>query len=290
MQICRFWHPDAGASAGLILDGQVYQLDTGEFSDLIGDANLHGRLERAAGTCRSQAGLRLTDLDIVPDRRRPHLLAPLTNQEVWGAGVTYLRSREARMDESPGGGTFYERVYRAERPELFFKATPHRVSGPNSPIRIRTDSRWTVPEPELALVINSRGKLVGFTIGNDVSARDIEGENPLYLPQAKVYQGCCALGPAIVPVQSAPGILDSTIRLCIRRADAICFDGSTAIRNMKRGFDELIAYLFRDQKFPEGVILLTGTGIVPPDEFALRPGDVVEISVPEIGTLRNSVC
>jgi 2-dehydro-3-deoxy-D-arabinonate dehydratase len=290
MRICRFRRADGDLSLGLIVDGRIFDLGSGNLTELINDVDMSDRLESAAERLGPGRTLKFEDLDIPPEREKPHLLAPITEQEVWGAGVTYLRSREARMDESPEGGSFYDRVYTAERPELFFKATPGRVSGPNTPIRIRSDSRWTVPEPELALVVNSRGELAGFTIGNDVSARDIEGENPLYLPQAKVYQGCCALGPAIAPVQSAAGIIDSTIRLCIRRGGKVCFDGSTSIRNMKRRFDELTACLFREQMFPEGVILLTGTGIVPPDDFALQPGDVVEISIPEIGTLRNPVC
>jgi 2-dehydro-3-deoxy-D-arabinonate dehydratase len=290
MRICRFREADARPSLGLIVDGRIFDLGSENLTELINDVAMWDRLESAAAGLRPGPAPSFEDLDIPPEREKPHLLAPVTQQEVWGAGVTYLRSREARMGESPEGGSFYDRVYTAKRPELFFKATPGRVCGPNQPIRIRSDSRWTVPEPELALVVNSRGELVGYTIGNDVSARDIEGENPLYLPQAKVYQGCCALGPAIAPVRSAAAIVDSTIRLCIRRGGGVCFDGTTAIRNMKRAFDELIDYLFRDQNFPEGVILLTGTGIVPPDDFALQPDDRVEISIPEIGTLRNPVC
>jgi 2-dehydro-3-deoxy-D-arabinonate dehydratase len=203
--------------------------------------------------------------------------------------VTYLRSRDARMEESPGGGSFYDKVYHAARPELFFKATAHRVSAPHAPVRLRRDSRWNVPEPELVLVVNSRGMLAGFTIGNDMSSRDIEGENPLYLPQAKVYMGCCALGPAVIPAGALGDARALSISLHISRGGAVCFEGSTSTAQMKRSFDDLIQYLFREQEFPDGVLLLTGTGLVPPDSFTLQSGDVVEITVPEIGTLRNPV-
>jgi len=218
------------------------------------------------------------------------LLAPLGTQEVWAAGVTYLRSRTARMEESrvAGGGSFYDRVYDADRPELFFKATPHRVVGPGGFVRVRQDSRWSVPEPELALVVNARGTIVGCTIGNDMSARDIEGENPLYLPQAKVYAECCALGPALAVGR---GALDGATRIGIGilRAGRRVFEGATTVGSMKRGADELVAFLFRDNAFPAGCVLLTGTGIVPPDEFTLAAGDVVAISIDGIGTLENTV-
>jgi 2-dehydro-3-deoxy-D-arabinonate dehydratase len=193
------------------------------------------------------------------------------------------------MEESPQGGSFYDKVYYADRPELFFKGTPNRVAGPNSPVRIRPDSRWSVPEPELALIVDSKGTLKGFTIGNDMSSRDIEGENPLYLPQAKVYRGSCALGPAFVPAGLIADPRSFTIRMLIRREGTVRFEGSTSIAQMKRSFEDLISYLFREQEFPCGVILLTGTGIVPPDDFTLREGDLVEITVPGIGTLRNPV-
>ena len=193
------------------------------------------------------------------------------------------------MEESPHGGSFYDKVYNAARPELFFKGTPSRVVGPNSPVRVRWDSSWSVPEPELALVVDARGVLKGYTIGNDMSSRDIEGENPLYLPQAKVYMGSCSLGPVMVPAGLIADPRRLNVRMCIRRAGKICFEGSTSIAQMKRNLEDLIAYLFREQEFPCGVILLTGTGIVPPDDFSLQDGDSVEITIPEIGTLRNSV-
>ena len=215
---------------------------------------------------------------------------PIGTQEVWAAGVTYFRSRTARMEESKdaGGGTFYDRVYEADRPELFFKATAWRVRGPRAGIRIRRDARWSVPEPELALCINARGEIVGYTIGNDVSSRDIEGENPLYLPQAKVYDGSCALGPGLY-VTSAPLPPETGIALRITRAHTIVFEGETTLANLRRRPEELVEYLYRETSFPTGCILLTGTGIIPPDEFTLHGGDLVEITIEPIGTLSNVV-
>ena len=217
-------------------------------------------------------------------------LAPIVSQEVWAAGVTYYRSRTARMAEShdAGADNFYDRVYTAERPELFLKATPHRVAGPGQVVRIRKDSRWNVPEPELALVITRTGKIVGYTIGNDMSSRDIEGENPLYLPQAKVYDRSCALGPCVLVSEEAPGS-STTIRLEILRGGASAFDGSTTLAQLKRTPESLVEYLYRDNSFPQGSILLTGTGIVPTDDFSLESGDEIRISIDGIGTLTNSV-
>jgi 2-dehydro-3-deoxy-D-arabinonate dehydratase len=217
------------------------------------------------------------------------LFAPIDAQEVWGAGVTYERSKVARQEESESGGSFYDLVYRAERPELFFKATPSRVVGPRAAIRVRRDTKWCVPEPELALVIAPSLELVGFTVGNDVSARDIEGENPLYLPQAKVYDASCALGPAVTLAEAMPPIREVTIRLEIDRDGRTIVSGETSLARMARKLEDLIDWLGRDNVFPTGVVLLTGTGIVPPDEFSLRAGDSVRITVDGIGTLANSV-
>jgi 2-dehydro-3-deoxy-D-arabinonate dehydratase len=218
------------------------------------------------------------------------LLAPIGTQEVWAAGVTYLRSRTARMEESKdaGGGTFYDKVYNADRPEIFFKGTPHRVAAPGSPVRIRGDSKWNVPEPELTLLLNSRGQIFGYTIGNDMSSRDIEGENPLYLPQAKVYDRSTALGPCLY-LTGEPLPPSTAIAIEIRRAGVAVFSGSTQISQIKRKFSELAEYLFRDNSFPQGTFLLTGTGIVPPDEFTLRAGDEIRITIEPIGTLVNPV-
>lgn len=216
--------------------------------------------------------------------------ALIGSQEVWAAGVTYFRSRTARMAESKdaGGGTFYDKVYHAERPELFFKATPHRVAAPGTPVRIRGDSKWNVPEPELTLALNRHGRLFGYTIGNDMSSRDIEGENPLYLPQAKVYDRSTALGPCLF-VTEEPLPADTAIEIEIRRDGAPVFSGASAVSQIKRTFTELAEFLFRDNAFPRGVFLMTGTGVVPPDEFTLRSGDEIRITINPIGTLVNSV-
>jgi len=220
----------------------------------------------------------------------PQVLAPIGNQEVWAAGVTYYRSRSARMEESKdaGGGDFYDRVYSAERPELFFKATASRVAGPDSFVRIRGDATWSVPEPELTLVLNPSAEIIGYTIGNDMSSRDIEGENPLYLPQAKVYDRSCALGPCILV--SSDALPSSTqIQLEILRSGYIEFAGSTTLAELKREPESLAEYLFRDNSFPFGALLMTGTGIVPPDSFTLRGGDEIRITIEPIGTLVNEV-
>jgi 2-dehydro-3-deoxy-D-arabinonate dehydratase len=218
------------------------------------------------------------------------LEAPIGSQEVWAAGVTYQRSKAARMEESQesGGAIFYDKVYEAERPELFFKATAQRVAGPGTTVRIRKDSTWDVPEPELTLVITSSSRIVGYTIGNDMSSRSIEGENPLYLPQAKVYDRCAGLGPGIL-VTEHPISPDTEIRMRIARAGETVFEGSIAINRMKRGHQELVDFLYRECTFPQGCYLMTGTCIVPESGFTLRPGDEVSISIDGIGTLVNTV-
>lgn len=218
------------------------------------------------------------------------LLPPIGSQEVWAAGVTYFRSRDARMEESrsAGGGDFYDRVYSAARPELFFKATPHRVVGPGAKVAIRSDASWSVPEPELVLFVTPAGKIAGYTIGNDMSSRDIEGENPLYLPQAKVYDRSCALGPCLL-VSDDPLSSSSEIRIDIRRESKTAFAGATTLEEMKRTPEELVRYLYHSSSFPFGCFLFTGTGIVPPDSFTLQPGDEISITIPPIGTLVNAV-
>lgn len=216
------------------------------------------------------------------------LRAPIDQQEVWAAGVTYLRSRDARMEESTQKDV-YDRVYDADRPELFLKATPHRVSGPGEPVAIRADSDWDVPEPELVLLINAHAELIGFTIGNDVSSRSIEGENPLYLPQAKVYSRSAALGPTIVTVDQLPDASNLRIHLTIRRGGEVLFEEVTSTSQMHRTLEESTAYLFRANSFPAGVFLMTGTGIVPPPEFTLQDGDEVAIAIDQLGELVNSV-
>ena len=217
------------------------------------------------------------------------VLAPLDRQEVWGAGVTYERSKVAREQESDRAASFYDLVYRADRPELFFKATPSRVVGPGQPVRVRHDSKWCVPEPELALVLSPSLALIGFTAGNDMSARDIEGENPLYLPQAKLYDSCCALGPAITLAAAMPPRGSIGIHLTIERDGIRIHEGETSVARMARRLEDLVDWLGRDNCFPDGVVLLTGTGIVPPDDFSLRSGDMVRITIDGIGTLSNPV-
>jgi len=216
--------------------------------------------------------------------------APMQNQEIWASGVTYMRSKQGRQEESEksGGSDFYARVYEAERPELFFKATRSRTVGTNQKVRIRKDSAWDVPEPELVLVISSSGKIIGYTIGNDMSSRSIEGENPLYLPQAKTYDGCAAVGPCVY-LTKEPLPKNTLIKLLIERDNKAVFTGEIEISQIKRSFDELAGFLFRECSFPNGALLMTGTGIVPDSSFTLKSGDVISITVDCIGTLVNTV-
>ncbi|MDX2051501.1 MAG: fumarylacetoacetate hydrolase family protein [Polyangiaceae bacterium] len=212
------------------------------------------------------------------------------SQEVWAAGVTYFRSRSARMEESQdsGGADFYDRVYKAERPELFFKATPSRVVAPEGKLQLRSDSKWMVPEPELTLAINNRAEIIGFTVGNDLSCRDIEGENPLYLPQAKVFSGCAAMGPGIL-LQSELLPPSTEIKLMIYRDGRAVTEDKTELSQLKKPIPSLVSYLFRDNVFAQGCFLMTGTGIVPSSDFTLKSGDRVEITIEPIGTLRNTI-
>jgi 2-dehydro-3-deoxy-D-arabinonate dehydratase len=281
MKLCRFLHRGQ-PRVGLLEPG-------GAVADLTA-AGVHSLADLLEG---EDAVARLAALDLreLPRRALPkvRLLAPVERQEVWAAGVTYLRSKTARMEESQFSASAYDRVYEAARPELFFKSLAEKVAGPGAPVGIRADARWSVPEPELALVLNSRGQVAGVTIGNDMSARDIEGENLLYLPQAKIYRGSCALGPVIRAGASEPEVRAWTIDLRILRRGEQVFAGSASPGNLKRSFPELADYLFRSQAFPHGAILLTGTGIVPPDQFTLQPGDVIQITISGIGTLENTV-
>ncbi len=270
------------AKQGVIIEdrGQFFHFSSDDWDQLFNHPEL---IQSLVSRTRRLAPLPSFSLDT-------DILAPIGTQEVWAAGVTYFRSRTARMEESKdaGGGSFYDRVYLADRPELFFKATPQRVAGHQQPVRIRQDSNWNVPEPELTLAINSAGKIIGYTIGNDMSSRDIEGENPLYLPQAKVYAQSCGLGPGVLLTDA---LLPETtaIRLEIVRAGDSVFSGATALSSMKRKPAELVEYLFRDNTFPQGCFLLTGTGIVPPDEFTLAHGDEISITIDGVGTLVNRV-
>ncbi len=281
MQIAKYdLGPGGTPRVGLIDGDRIIELGAGAacWGELLHAEDVAGQVKE-----RLRRGPGATPLQSV------RLLAPLDEHEVWGAGVTYERSKQARQEESESGGSFYDAVYRADRPELFFKATPSRVAGPGQPVRVRSDTRWCVPEPELALVLSPRMQIVGFTIGNDVSARDIEGENPLYLPQAKVYDACCALGPWVTLAADMPPLREVEIRLAIERDGQAVFEGGTSVGRMARRLEDLVAWLGRDNVFPNGVVLLTGTGVVPPDEFSLRRGDIVRITVGGIGTLTNPV-
>ncbi len=224
------------------------------------------------------------------DRMPDNLLPPVQSQELWASGVTYFRSKQGRQEESKktGGGDYYAHVYEAERPELFFKSTPHRIVGHGAKVRIRRDSTWNVPEPELTLMITSSGKIVGYTIGNDMSSRSIEGENPLYLPQAKTYDGCAAIGPWIY-VTEDPLPKTTTIELDIKRSGSSVFTGSTEISQLKRELTQLVSFLYRECSFPHGSLLMTGTGIVPSSDFTLKSGDEINITIQPIGTLKNKV-
>lgn len=278
MRLAKCLDPRGAIRVGIVEEEQIGLLPVGG-PDL-------GQLLAAKSPRDAVASFGIVERPRVADVR---LLPPIDRQEVWAAGVTYKRSQKARMEESESAATFYDRVYSASRPELFLKATPHRVVGPGEEIRIRGDSQWSVPEPELTLVISPRLEIVGFTIGNDMSARDIEGENPLYLPQAKIHSQCAGLGPVITLADAMPPWEATKIALAISRGRDLCFEGETSLSMMNRTPRELVEWLGRDNQFPEGVFLMTGTGIVPPDDFSLAAGDVVSISIDGIGTLTNTV-
>jgi 2-dehydro-3-deoxy-D-arabinonate dehydratase len=260
-------------------DTKFYRVEVASLDLLVACDDLHGLLSSIVGN-----GTPTEQIDL------NNLQAPIGNQEVWASGVTYYRSRSARIEESrsAGGGDFYDRVYSAERPELFFKAVAHKVAGPNAKVRIRRDAKWSVPEPELTLLVNPRAQIIGYTIGNDMSSRDIEGQNPLYLPQAKVYDQSCSLGPGLL-IQKEALPSSSRILLDILRRGKVEFSASVDLAELKRSPETLVEYLFRDHSFPYGCFLLTGTGIVPPDSFTLESGDEIRISIDAIGTLVNTV-
>ncbi len=291
--LVRFYHPGRGNCVGVQLDGTVYEVT--EHIASVGAFLRHsvGHVPDAITGLQTIAhdsayAYPVTLFDAPPQAFVPHWLAPSDEQEIWAAGVTYERSRAARQEESQDGGDIYARVYAAERPELFFKAQGFKVIGPQGNVGIRQDATWNVPEPELVLVVNPAMELVGFTVGNDMSSRDIEGQNPLYLPQAKVYKASCALGPGIVLNPSAAWPL-TTIHLSISRDGKEMFTGEVSTARIKRRIDELITYLGRSSEFENGVMLLTGTGIVPPSDFTLQAGDVTTITIDGIGTLVNTV-
>jgi 2-dehydro-3-deoxy-D-arabinonate dehydratase len=261
-------------------NGKFYQVSVANWDDFVNDDELFSKLNR------------LTFEGSTEDSAAPEsaILAPIGQQELWACGVTYLRSKIGRQEESKdaGGGDFYGRVYEAERPEVFFKSTPHRVVGHGGKVHIRKDSTWDVPEPELTLFATSSGKIVGYTIGNDMSSRSIEGENPLYLPQAKTYDGCAALGPCLY-VPGKPISLDTNISLEIRRKGSIVFQGRTNLNQLKRSPEELVSFVYRACSFPKGCFIMTGTGIVPPNDFTLQSKDEISITIDPIGTLVNLV-
>jgi len=271
-------------STGIVVrkDDRFHRLPHPDWDEILNREHTRDRLVDEVGALPGSAAL--------PELLEHQLLPPVGRQEVWAAGVTYHRSRSARVAESrdAGGGSFYDRVYDAKRPEIFPKATPERVVGHLGEIRIRADSRWSVPEPELCLAINARSEIVGYTVGDDVSSRDIEGENPLYLPQAKFYDGACALGPGIL-LSAEPLPTTTPIELEIGRRGETIFRGDTTLDQMRRSAEELVEHLFRETSFPNGCILMTGTGVVPDDSFTLMSGDVVRITIPPIGTLENRV-
>ena len=297
MKLVHYYQPGQGPTWGLMEFDDIHPVATdhgsgGSFlASLLQFPDPMQALAHVYPGVQKVTTLRFSDLAQAPvDPAVPHLLPPIDLQEVWAAGVTYQRSKVARMEESVGAARFYDAVYDAERPELFFKATPARVSGPNGPVRIRRDAQWNVPEPEIALLFSPAMRLVGYTIGNDMSSRDIEGENPLYLPQAKLYHQACSLGPIIWLESDADHPhRNLSIRLEIRRTGEVAFSGETNTAQMKRQFPDLLGWLGRDNRFPHGGFLLTGTGLVPGDDFTLQPDDEVSITVPEIGTLRNTV-
>ncbi|HEX8038188.1 MAG TPA: fumarylacetoacetate hydrolase family protein [Chryseosolibacter sp.] len=264
--------------AVMVHDSQQYLLQGHDWDALVNDDDLYNTLKKVTENQAGKGSLLNGDL-----------LAPIGNQEIWAAGVTYFRSKVGRQEESKssGGGDFYARVYEAERPELFFKSAPFRAAGPGQGVRIREDSTWDVPEPELTLVITKSGKIIGYTIGNDMSSRSIEGENPLYLPQAKCYDRSAAVGPCIF-VTDKPLPDETSITLEIYRGEKV-FEGKTAIKQIRRSFRELVAYLYREMTFPNGCFLMTGTGIVPPNDFTLRKNDEIRITIDPIGTLTNTV-
>ena len=282
MKICRFTSKHGELCVGLVAESSAV-LDLTP----AGITRLHPLLE-ADDPIAKLSEMARQDLPRI-ELSEVRLCAPVEQQEVWAAGVTYLRSKTARMEESDFSATAYDRVYAAERPEIFFKSLAEKVVAPGEPVGIRRDARWSVPEPELALVLNSRGSIVGYTIGNDMSSRDIEGENLLYLPQAKIYKGSCALGPWITLGTPETTARAWTIAIEIRRGGQSIFKGETSVGQIKRRFEELAEFLFRSQSFPHGAVLLTGTGVVPPDNFTLQEQDVVRIEISGIGPLQNPV-
>jgi len=299
MKLCQFFVPDKGKRVGVVIEDRVLDITAPRagitsVTDLIAAAGTAARLESRTRALAQQARtmLRWPSLDRAPSPRRPHLLAPLDPPEVWGAGITYHRSREYYEAHTGEGGRtkgIYDFVYESERPELFFKATAARMAGPNAPIGVRADSKLTAVEPELALVIGRGGAIVAYTIGNDLSAWDIERANPLFLPQSKVFDGCFACGPVLVTAGEIGDPHTLELRCAIQRGGRTLYEGRVNTKEMKRQCADLVAWLCRSNTCPPGTVLSTGTGILVPDEHALVDGDVVEITLERVGTLRNPV-
>jgi 2-dehydro-3-deoxy-D-arabinonate dehydratase len=287
-QLVRFFHPQDGTRIGVQQGNEVHDMTAQLGSVAAWLRSTAGRVTAAIDDLIAQAANAEHVYNVDQFANRLRWLAPVDTQDIWGAGVTYQRSREARQEEAVDGGDIYARVYRAERPELFFKGHGRDVIGLGGEVGIRADAAWNVPEPELALVMNPALEVVGVTVGNDMSSRDIEGENPLYLPQAKIYMGSCALGPGIVLGARTEWPV-AAIRLSIERADLLLFSGETHTSNIRRRVPELLSYLGHSNTFPDGVVLLTGTGIVPPSDFTLARGDRVRITIDGIGELINTV-
>ncbi len=267
--------------AGIVIekDRQFFLVKEENWDSFINDDNLFQKTTKLISSLPAGGSELIADVS-----------APVGNQELWACGVTYLRSKVGRQEESKvaGGSDFYARVYEAERPEVFFKSTPHRIVGHGAKVNIRKDSTWDVPEPELTLVVTSSGKIIGYTIGNDMSSRSIEGENPLYLPQAKTYDACAAVGPCIY-VTEQPLLADTMISIKINRNKQNVFEGSVGINQMKRTVEELVSFVYRECSFPHGCLIMTGTGVVPPNDFTLQSGDEIIIEIDHIGTLINTV-
>ncbi|MDB4393805.1 fumarylacetoacetate hydrolase family protein [Rhodopirellula sp.] len=281
MNVTKFLDQADSVRVGIVESDQLLPLQLGENYSTLAELLATENPSTAIRSLVTDAPLSIDDTI--------RWLPPIDNQEVWAAGVTYKRSQTARMEESEAAASCYDRVYQADRPELFFKATPHRVSGHKQPLRIRSDATWNVPEPEITLVLNPQFKIIGLTVGNDMSSRDIEGENPLYLPQAKCYDQCAGLGPWITLFDTLPAMNELHVDLKINRDGQIVFDQQTSGAEMARSFEDLVGWLSRDNSMPSGAFLMTGTGIVPSNDFTLQPGDLVHISIAGIGTLSNPI-
>ena len=281
MNVTKFLDQADSVRVGIVESDHLLPLQLGE---------RYSSLAELLATENPIATIQSLDTDApVPIDDSIRWLPPIDNQEVWAAGVTHKRSQTARMEESEAAASCYDRVYQAERPELFFKATPHRVSGHKQPLRIRSDATWNVPEPEITLVLSPEFQIIGLTVGNDMSSRDIEGENPLYLPQAKCYDQCAGLGPWLTLYDTLPAMSELQVDLKIERDDEVVFDQQTSGAEMARSFEDLVGWLSRDNSMPSGAFLMTGTGIVPSNDFTLQAGDLVHISIAGIGTLSNPI-